>query len=84
MLSASNDTRWLTKTLPAGAHMRPEGRRHVLLLWPYHRDPVPETFPLEIPDEYTEMCLRGLTTILPGLAPYIDRLPKPAPQRLRG
>ena len=38
---------------------------------------VPETFPLEIPDEYTELCLRGLTTVLPGLAPYLDRLPKP-------
>ena len=60
-LAESEATRWLTRTLPAGAHMRPEGRRHVLLLWPYHTDAVAETFPLEIPDEYTELCLRGLT-----------------------
>ncbi len=76
-LSASEATRWLTRTLPAGAHMRPEGRRHVLLLWPYHCDPVAETFPIEIPDEYTELCLRGLTRVLPGFEAYLDRLPRP-------
>ena len=75
-LAASEETAWLSKTLPAGAHMRPEGKRHVLLLWPYHTDPVPETFPLEIPAEYTELCLRGLTTVLPGLEAYLDRLPR--------
>ena len=76
-LTANDETAWLTRTLPAGAHMRPEGRRHVLLLWPYHSRAVPENYPLAIPDEYTELCLRGLTTVLPALAPYIDRLPKP-------
>ncbi len=76
-LAENETTRWLTETLPAGAHMRPEGRRHVLLLWPYHTDRVAETFPLEIPDEYTELCLRGLTRVLPKLEAYLDRLPKP-------
>jgi len=76
-LAESKETGWLLGTLPAGAHMRPEGRRHVLLLWPYHTDAVTEAFPFEIPDEYTELCLRGLTTVLPGLAAYIDHLPKP-------
>jgi glycine/D-amino acid oxidase-like deaminating enzyme len=76
-LAESEATRWLTETLPAGAHMRPEGRRHVLLLWPYHTAAVSETFPLTIPDEYTEICLRGLTRVLPGLEAYLDRLPKP-------
>ncbi|MEX1311594.1 MAG: FAD-dependent oxidoreductase, partial [Candidatus Sulfomarinibacteraceae bacterium] len=74
--AASEETAWLVKTLPAGAHMRPEGKKHVLLLWPYHTGAVPETFPLEIPDEYTELCLRGLTTVLPGLGAYLDRLPR--------
>ena len=76
-LAESEATRRLTKTLPAGAHMRPEGRRHMLLLWPYHTGAVAETFPLEIPDEYTEICLRGLTRVLPGLEAYVERLPKP-------
>jgi glycine/D-amino acid oxidase-like deaminating enzyme len=76
-LAHDEQTAWLTATLPGGAHMRPEGRNHVLLLWPFHTDPVAETFPLEIPDEYTELCLRGLTTVLPALKPYLDRLPRP-------
>jgi glycine/D-amino acid oxidase-like deaminating enzyme len=77
ILSEHEETAWLTKALPAGAHMRPEGERHVLLLWPYHTQPVPETFPLQIPDEYPELCIRGLTKVLPALEPYIERLPKP-------
>jgi glycine/D-amino acid oxidase-like deaminating enzyme len=76
-LAHDETTARLTRTLPAGAHMRPEGERHVLLLWPYHVEPVPEVFPIEVPDGYTELCLRGLTTVLPGLAPYLDRLPRP-------
>jgi len=76
-LEADDATRWLTRTLPAGAHMRPEGRNHVLILWPYHTDPVPEVFPFAIPAEYTEICLRGMARLLPALSAYIERLPKP-------
>jgi glycine/D-amino acid oxidase-like deaminating enzyme len=76
-LAADNATRWLTQTLPAGAHMRPEGRNHVLILWPYHTDPVPEVFPFDIPEEYTEVCLRGMARLVPGLSAYLERLPRP-------
>jgi glycine/D-amino acid oxidase-like deaminating enzyme len=57
--------------------MRPEGKKHVLLLWPYHAEETSETFPLEIPVEYTELCLRGLATVLPMLEAYLERLPRP-------
>jgi glycine/D-amino acid oxidase-like deaminating enzyme len=76
-LARTEETAWLLKTLPAGAHMRPEGKKHVLLLWPYHAEETPETFPLEIPEEYTELCLRGLAAVLPGLEAYLGRLPRP-------
>jgi glycine/D-amino acid oxidase-like deaminating enzyme len=77
LLAESEETRWLTEQMPAGVHLRPEGRSHILILWPYHAAPVPETFPIEIPDEYAEVCLRGISTMIPGLAAYLDRLPKP-------
>ncbi|HSN54876.1 MAG TPA: FAD-dependent oxidoreductase [Candidatus Sulfomarinibacteraceae bacterium] len=76
-LAADPATRWLTETMPAGVHLRPEGRRHVIILWPYHAGPVAETFPLEIPEEYAEVCLRGMTRLLPGLAAYHERMPQP-------
>jgi glycine/D-amino acid oxidase-like deaminating enzyme len=71
------NTRWLVDELPAGVHMRPEGRNHVLILWPYHTRPVAETFPLTIPQEFSEVCLRGMSTLVPGLSAYLDRVPKP-------
>jgi len=79
-LAASPETRPLIGTMPAGAHMRPEGgmgSRHVLMLWPYHLNKVPESFPLPILEHYPEVCLRGLATMVPGLEIYRERLPKP-------
>jgi len=77
LLAAGGDTRWMTELLPAGVHLRPEGLNHILILWPYHASVVPETFPIAIPDECAEICLRGITTAVPGLSAYLDRLPKP-------
>lgn len=79
-LAGSEDTRLLLEEMPAGAHMRTEGgsgSRHVLLLWPYHLEKVPEVFPLPIMEHYAEVCLRGLATMIPGLSLYHDRMPRP-------
>jgi glycine/D-amino acid oxidase-like deaminating enzyme len=77
LLAAGDETRWMTEHMPAGVHLRPEGVNHILILWPYHASVVPETFPIEIPDEYAEICLRGMTAAVPGLSVYLDRMPKP-------
>lgn len=77
LLLSDAETRWLVGELPPGVHMRPEGRSHILILWPYHCRPVPETFPIDIPDEFSEICLRGMATLVPGLSVYLDRIPKP-------
>ncbi len=74
------EMRPLLGEMPAGAHMRVEGgggSRHILLLWPYHLEPVPEIFPVPVPDHYAEICLRGVATMIPGLGAYLERLPKP-------
>jgi glycine/D-amino acid oxidase-like deaminating enzyme len=70
----------LVGEMPPGAHLRPEGRganRHLLILWPYHLDPVAENFPLPIPEHYAEICMRGLSAMIPGLGAYLERMPKP-------
>ena len=77
LLASDADSRWLVDELPAGVHMRPEGRSHLLILWPYHCRPVPESFPIDVPEEYGEVCLRGITALVPGLSVYLDRMPKP-------
>jgi glycine/D-amino acid oxidase-like deaminating enzyme len=76
ILAEDDHTRWLTEEMPGGVHLRPEGAHHVLLLWPYDAAAVPESFPIEIPDEYGEICLRGITTAIPELAAYVDHLPR--------
>lgn len=79
-LAADESTRWLTEPLPAGIHLRPEGygdAKTVLMLWDYHsahRFDAPE-FPLPDDPFYPEVVLRGMTTLVPGLAAYLDRLP---------
>jgi glycine/D-amino acid oxidase-like deaminating enzyme len=77
VLLQSEDSRWLVEELPPGVHMRPEGHDSVLILWPYHVEPVPETFPIAIPREYAEVCLRGMATLVPSLGEYFHRPPTP-------
>jgi glycine/D-amino acid oxidase-like deaminating enzyme len=79
-LEESEETRALLGPLPAGAHLRPEGGADsatVLLLWNYHTPAVPPSFPLEPDPLQAEVALRGLATLVPGLAAYIGRLPRP-------
>jgi glycine/D-amino acid oxidase-like deaminating enzyme len=79
VLNESEETRKLLEELPSGVHTRPEGgaQSYILLgLWPYHTPPVEPTIPFLIDPRYPEMVLRGLTTMIPGLKPYVDRLPK--------
>ena len=79
-LEALEDGGLLLGEMPPGVHMRTEGpgsSRHILVLWPYHLEPVAEVFPVPIPDHYAEICLRGISTVIPGLATYTERMPRP-------
>jgi glycine/D-amino acid oxidase-like deaminating enzyme len=78
-LAESEATRYLLEAFPGGVHFRPEGghgAQTVLLLWAYHLAPVPPTFPIVVDPEFPETVLRGMTTLVPGLAAYLERLPK--------
>jgi glycine/D-amino acid oxidase-like deaminating enzyme len=79
-LAEEDETRWMLDTLPAGAHCRPEGHGEstsLLVLWNYHLDPVEPSFPIAAADHEPELALRGMATMIPGLARYFDRAPKP-------
>lgn len=80
-LAENEETRWLLQPFPAGAHFRPEGgpgAKTLLLLWTYHTAVHDEpTWPHQFDPEYAEVVVRGLTRMVPGLAAYRERMPKP-------
>jgi glycine/D-amino acid oxidase-like deaminating enzyme len=79
ILAESEETKRLLEELPSGVHMRPEGgpQSNILLgLWAYHTPPVVPVFPFSTDPRYSEMVLRGLATMIPGLKSYLNRLPK--------
>lgn len=66
--------------MPAACHYRPEGGPDsdwVVALWEYHRLVQEPTWPLPDDPVYPEAVIKGLTTMVPGLAAYLDRLPQP-------
>ncbi|GIK73767.1 MAG: FAD-dependent oxidoreductase [Chloroflexota bacterium] len=78
-LAESEETRYLLEPFPGGVHFRPEGghgAQTMLLLWAYHLQPMTPTFPIPIDPEFPEIVLRGMTTLVPGLAAYLQKLPK--------
>jgi glycine/D-amino acid oxidase-like deaminating enzyme len=79
-LAEDEETRWLLGRFPAGVHCRPEGHgasASLLILWNYHLAPVEPVFPPPVEDHYAELALRGMAVMIPGLAQYFDRAPKP-------
>ncbi|PYN15075.1 MAG: FAD-dependent oxidoreductase [Candidatus Rokuibacteriota bacterium] len=78
-LAASEEHKRLVEEFPAGVHGRPEGAGEspvVLLIWTYDIEPVEPKFPLEFDPAYGEICLRGMSRMIPALAPYLNRLPR--------
>lgn len=64
--------------MPIFCHGRPEGGAdspYVLALWEYHDDVGEPVWPLPEDPLYPEVVMRGLTTMAPGLAPYLEGLP---------
>jgi glycine/D-amino acid oxidase-like deaminating enzyme len=49
----------------------------MLLLWDYHNQVQQPSYPLSFDPEFPELALRGMCTMLPGLEPYLARLPRP-------
>jgi sarcosine oxidase, subunit beta len=78
-LAESDETHWLLKELQAGLHGRPEGEGDMFLLqWAYKKlDAVGPVFPIPLDSQMPEIALRGMATVLPGLAAYFNQIPKP-------
>jgi glycine/D-amino acid oxidase-like deaminating enzyme len=80
MLAEEPETQFLLEQFPAGVHARPDGPADspvLLILWTYDTAPVKVTFPLNFDPYYPEIAFRGLSAMVPGLAAYFERMPKP-------
>ncbi len=65
--------------MPIYCHGRPEGGKdssYFIGLWEYHQAVVEPIWPLPDDPLYPEVVLRGLTTMVPGLSAYSERLPE--------
>ena len=65
--------------LPIYCHFRPEGGAdspYFVGLWEYHGEVSEPTWPLPEDPLYPEVVMRGLTTMVPDLVPYLQRLPE--------
>jgi glycine/D-amino acid oxidase-like deaminating enzyme len=72
--------RWLLDPLPGGVHIRPEGGRDsewIKLGWAFNRRPEAPTWERSGAPEFPEVVVRGACRMIPGLRPYVGRLPTP-------
>jgi glycine/D-amino acid oxidase-like deaminating enzyme len=57
-------------TFPPAVHFRPRGERSILGIWTYDARIERPTFPPVFADNYSDVVIRGLTVMIPGLARY--------------
>ena len=77
-LMEDDEMRWLTESFPSGVHTRPEGGgTDILMLWEYQTKRMEPVDAPTMDDQYPEIALRGLATMLPRMKEYIARMPRP-------
>jgi glycine/D-amino acid oxidase-like deaminating enzyme len=79
-LAEFEETQWLLGSFPAGVHGRPEGSggtASLLILFNHDHAPCDAVFPLPEAPHYAEIALRGMATMVPGLAAYFGRSGRP-------
>jgi glycine/D-amino acid oxidase-like deaminating enzyme len=58
-------------TFPPAVHLRPRGARSLLGIWTYDARVERPTFPPAFAQDYSDVVIRGLTTMIPGLGACI-------------
>ncbi|HLO14946.1 MAG TPA: FAD-binding oxidoreductase [Anaerolineales bacterium] len=79
-LAEEDELRWLTESFPAYVHTRPEGaseNQTILMLWDYQSRVMEPDWPPKMDDQYPEITLRGLASMLPRMKEYFVRMPRP-------
>ena len=77
VLEENEETRWLLEKFPAGAHGRPDGAAAIVALFNHHGGAADVVFPLPEEAHYTEIVLRGMSTMVPALKAYVEAGARP-------
>ncbi len=80
LLAEAEETRWLLNNFPPGIHTRPEGgegSHTILILWEYRNHRAEPVFPPALDNQYPDIVLRGLSTMIPGMAIYRNQPSRP-------
>ncbi|MDH4117332.1 MAG: FAD-binding oxidoreductase [Acidimicrobiia bacterium] len=70
----------LAGLMPGFCHGRPEGSEEspwILALWEYERTVTEPVWPMPEDDMYAEVVIRGMATMVPSIAEYLDHMPQP-------
>jgi glycine/D-amino acid oxidase-like deaminating enzyme len=79
-LLSEDGRRDLLEEMPAQCHGRPEGGTDspwFVALWEYQHRVLDPVWPMPEDPLFPEVVMRGLTTMVPGLSPYLQHLPQP-------
>jgi glycine/D-amino acid oxidase-like deaminating enzyme len=69
----------LAETVPGALHVRPDGpldSTWIRLGWPYHDAPEAPRWAPDFPPEFPDVVVRGSVRLCPGMAAYVDALPR--------
>jgi sarcosine oxidase subunit beta len=79
-IESDPDLMWLLEEFPSGVHTRPEGglrSETILMLWEYETKKMDPEFPIPEDEFYPDLLIRGIQKMIPGMAVYTDKIPKP-------
>jgi len=79
LLAADPTTRPLTEPMPGGVHCRPDGPSDggwIRIGWACNRTPGDPHAAEPSPDGFPDLALRAASRLQPGLATYLERLPR--------
>ena len=71
---------WLLQPFPAGLHIKPEPGGRIKLGWAYNRRAEPPRREFHDDVDFPNVVIRGASRFIPGLKPYVEKLPTPVAQ----
>lgn len=80
LIASEPGYQWLLQPFPAGLHIKPEPGGRIKLGWAYNRQSEPPRREFHDDVDFPNVVIRGASRFIPGLKPYLQKLPTPVVQ----